>query len=542
MGRITENDAVQLSQINNRYRSEILYKYLVEGKKQKVVAEEVYQDYGDWASMRVSVVTRGFGFHDGRGRGKYRSLPQSLIRDFVRDCVPEDFDGGLDEGTFDHYISDYLRHQAAMQQEAQRRQQEEAARQEAYRQHQLEAQRRQQEVLAQQERLEQQRAAEQERLRQQREAERKAREEQERQERLRREAEEQAKEAARKAAVARGEHTILMNKGFAALDQEDYELAQAKAEEAWALQPMIGLQYIFAFCAAARGNRSDALKWAAAALESYEEGSEKYLDLCVLYLDNGGSNRTLHYAHKLYDAGALSRLNNQGIAYLGKRVYSTIIRMEGGLRIAHSERTRDEDYMNFVETLSLLIVQRIPAEDAHRHLMLNCAFVLTRRGHYQQAIDIYNCYKDGDCFTLDSPAYDLRAHLGYCYHKLGDNSSALLIWYPELLYHPHYDTQPMDIFWAYNYDEVLRELTHNNPEVDEHMEFMQQYADGKIPGSVYYARYFGNWRSRLGLEADADTRWYCDDDDTWHVEVFTQRPSASLLEQARGFIGKLFGR
>lgn len=542
MEHITEQDALQLAQVNNPCRSEILYQYLVEGKPQETVAQNVFPDAGDDALARVSVVIRGFGFHNPRCNGGYPSLPQSLIRDFVRDCVPEDFDGGLDEGAFDHYIADYLQQLMTMQQEAERRKREEAAHQEAYRQHQLEAKRRQEEVLAQQERLELERAAEEERLRQQQEAERKAKEEQELQERLRQEEEARAKEAARHAAVRRGEHTRMMHEAFAALDQEDFETAQAKAEAAWALQPMIGLQYIFAFCAAARGNRSDALKWTAAALESYEETNPKYLDLCVLYLDNGGSNRTLHYANKLYEASALSRLNQQGLAHLGKRVYSTLFRIECGLRLAIPETIRNADYMAFAEALSLLIAQHVPADDSHRYLMLNCAFLLTRRGYYQEALDIYQQYQGGDCHTLDSPAYDLRAHLGYCQYKLGSKSAAMLVWYPDMLYHPHYDTFPMDVLWAYHYDDILRELSNQDPEVEEHLAFMQQYADGEINGSVYFARYFSDWRTRLGLESNKDTRWYRADDGTWHTEVFTQRPSTSLLDQAKGFLGKLFGR
>ena len=121
MERITELDAVQLSQVNNPCRSEILYQYLVEGKPQDAVAQKVFPDFGDDALARVSVVIRGFGFHNRRCQGGYPSLPQSLIRDFVRDCVPEDFDGGLDEGAFDLYISDYLQQVMTMQQDAERR-------------------------------------------------------------------------------------------------------------------------------------------------------------------------------------------------------------------------------------------------------------------------------------------------------------------------------------------------------------------------------------------------------------------------------------
>jgi len=542
MARISPDEANQLASVSYKKRVQILYGYLVKNMNQKDLAEYVYGDYGDWASMRISLVTRGYGFHQGRSRGKYASVPQYVIEEFVQEYDAENYNGGLNEGTFDDFLSDY-RQQLAQQQQreaqqrqrekeaAERRAKEEALQRERLRLQQIEDERRQREW-----------ALQQEKLRRQQEEERRAREEAERLERLRREQEAREKEERRKAAVARGDHERLMNEGFAALEQHNYTLARSKAEQAWELNPMIGLQYIFAFCAAGQGDRSGAVKWAGDALERYQEGEKKYLDLCVLYLNNGGVNRAIHYGQQLHAHGGLSRLNDKGLAHLGARAYKATFRMEGGLRLSNKSKTRDGAYMQFAEDLSLLIANRIPTDSANRTLLLDCAYILTRRKHYRAALEIYHQYENGDCFSMDSPAYDLRAHKGFCYYGLGDNSSALLTWYPELMYHPHYDTIPLDVFWAYSYDKVLLELTKNNPEVQEHMDFTHRYVDGDIPGSVYFGRYFGDWRSRLGLAPNEDTRWYCDDDDLWHVEAFTLRPADTLKEQAKGFFGKLFGR
>ena len=474
MARISPDEANQLAGVSYEHRVQILYGYLEKGMNQKDLAEYVYDDYSDWASMRISLVTRAYGFHQGRSRGKYRNIPESVIEAFVQEYDAENYSGGLAEGTFDDFLFDYRRQLLAQQQreEMQRRWQEE-----------LEERRRQQQAEF---------ARQYEESQRQQEAERRQREEQERQERLRREQEEREKELARQAAVARGDHTRLMDEGFAALEQEDYALARSKAEQAWELNPMVGLQYILAFCAANQGNRSEALQWAGEALENYEEGSRQHLDLCILYLNNGGSNQAIAYGRMLHNKGMLSRLDNKGLAYLGSRVYQTLFRMEGGLRLASKSHVRDAEYMQFAEDLSLLIADRLPANDASRTLLLNCAFILTRRKHYRIALNIYDRYADGDCHTLESPAYDLRAHRGYCYYGLGDHKSALHIWYPDLMYHPHFNTFPTDILWAYHYDKVLLELTSNHPEVQEHIEFTQQYVDGKIPGSVYFSRYFSN--------------------------------------------------
>jgi len=61
MGRMTDNDRRSLESVDNDARARILYKYLAEGKKQALIAEEVYRNYDDWASQSISLVTRAFG-------------------------------------------------------------------------------------------------------------------------------------------------------------------------------------------------------------------------------------------------------------------------------------------------------------------------------------------------------------------------------------------------------------------------------------------------------------------------------------------------
>lgn len=134
MGRMADNDANALSQIRNGARARVLYLYLVQGWNMKDIAEEVFDDYDDFSSQRVSVVTRSYGFHQGRGRGRYRDIPESLIKSFVRDHAPEDdeYGGGLDEGTFDRYVANYRRKQQRQQQaERERRERERKAAAEA---------------------------------------------------------------------------------------------------------------------------------------------------------------------------------------------------------------------------------------------------------------------------------------------------------------------------------------------------------------------------------------------------------------------------
>ena len=124
MGRITENDSNTLKSISNRERSAILYLYLVKGYNQTEIAQKVYNNYDDWASMSISVVTRGFGFHNGRGRGRYSRVSENLINDFVRQYNPVRYHGGLDEGTFDVFLQ---RHRQQLEQ--QQRENEEHKRQ-----------------------------------------------------------------------------------------------------------------------------------------------------------------------------------------------------------------------------------------------------------------------------------------------------------------------------------------------------------------------------------------------------------------------------
>ena len=73
MGRMTENDCRVLQSIGDRDRANILYLYLVKGMPQKDIAEQVFDNYDDFASQTISVVTRSYGFHGGTGRGRYFS-------------------------------------------------------------------------------------------------------------------------------------------------------------------------------------------------------------------------------------------------------------------------------------------------------------------------------------------------------------------------------------------------------------------------------------------------------------------------------------
>jgi len=111
MGRITDNDANALSCIDFDTRVEILYEYLVNGYNMKDIAANVLDNYDDFASQTVSVVTRGYGFHEGRGRGRYRNVPREIIEDFVDQYQPEDYNGGLNEGTFDRFLEPYFQQQ-----------------------------------------------------------------------------------------------------------------------------------------------------------------------------------------------------------------------------------------------------------------------------------------------------------------------------------------------------------------------------------------------------------------------------------------------
>lgn len=111
MGRITENDSNSLGSVGNYERARILYKYLAEGKKQAIIAQEVYQNYDNWASQSISLVTRAFGFHNQAGKGKYKGVPWEAFEDFVEEFTPEDYNGGLNVGTFDRWLKDWYARQ-----------------------------------------------------------------------------------------------------------------------------------------------------------------------------------------------------------------------------------------------------------------------------------------------------------------------------------------------------------------------------------------------------------------------------------------------
>ena len=538
MGRITDSDANNLMQVSDLDRSKILYKYLVSGKNQKTIAEEVFHDYGDWASMRVSVVTRGYGFHEGRGRGRYPSIPKEIIIDFVREYAPEDYYEGLDEGTFDDFLRAYRQQLAAQQQREAQQRQRQAEENERRRQQQAAEAERQRQQQLERERQQREWAAQQEAMRRKQEAERRAREEAERQERIRQERERQAKEAARQAAKARGDHETLMNQAFDDLKNGNFALAKSKAEKAWDIQPMIGLQYIFARCCAEFGQKKDAIRWAVDALEGYEAGSSQYLDLCRLFFDQGGSGgKALHYARQLYEYGQLSRLTDAGLATLARQVCKHFVRLSGGLHIFRLRQPSEGD-LNFAETVALLIANRFSANDQNRALLLDCAFLLTRQEQYGAALDIYKKYYAENRL---GPAYDLRAHQGMCYYGLGDKVSAQFLWFPNLLNIGRFDTAPLDAV-CFNYRNEALDTVNQNPQAQQQLDFAQDYLNGTIPGSVYYNGILSPWQQALGLEPDQETRWYCEDNGEWFLEIFTPDPAEVMKDKVKGFFGKLFGR
>ena len=111
MARINDKQAEILARVSDEERVRILYKYLAQGKKQAIIAQEVYDDYDDWASENISLVTRAFGFHNQAGKGKYRQVPEDAFWDFVEEFSPEGYHGGLDAGTFDRWLKEWYQRQ-----------------------------------------------------------------------------------------------------------------------------------------------------------------------------------------------------------------------------------------------------------------------------------------------------------------------------------------------------------------------------------------------------------------------------------------------
>ena len=551
MGRMTENDGNALQYIKKRDRASILYLYLVRGETQKDIAIDVFQNYDDFASQTISVVTRSYGFHNGRGRGSYSYVPEEVIREFVRQYQPEYYEGGLDEGTFDEFVEGYRQQIAAQkrqaeqqrqweaQQAAQRRAQEERARQERLRREEQERQ----EQLRRAEQMRQwevqqaaQRRAQEERARQ----ERLRREEQERQERLRQEQEHQRKEALRRAAVERGDHEKLMRQAFAALERGDYATARAQAQEAWDLRPMVGLTYIFACCCDAEGKKAEAVKQAASVAETYKNGGSEadkrqYLKLCEIIINNGGKENLFSYGRALLENGRLSSLRDSGLQHLGKTLFRHLFHFDGGLRKNHPKAGKEN--LALAEEVARLLVKRLDW-DAHQNLILDCAYVFMLRKCYDEARELYHYYPQ-TC-SPESPAYDAHAHLGMCYAAMGDSASALCMW--QEMEAMQLRPKPLDAVMFYGYGDALLAI-RDTPEIRRDMSLAEDYLNGNIQASAFYSRYYGSrWWHMVGLEPGEDAHWYCDEDDRWYFEIYTPEPASPFRDIAQGLFGKLFGK
>lgn len=539
MGRITESDSTNLSYVGKQDRTEILYKYLVEGKTQKVVAEEVYHDYGDYASMRISVVTRGYGFHNGNGCGKYRSIPYSVVRDFVQNYSPEHYDGGLNTGTFDRFVQQYRQQIEAQKQQAEQQRRWEAEEAERRRQQQVENERRQREWEAQQEQRRQQEAEERRRREEAARQEQLRREEAARQERLRQE----QLERERQAAFARGDHERLMEEAEQALDAGNFYTARAKTQQAWDIYPMVGLQYLFACCADKLEERADAAKWALEALNSHKDGTPRHLELCKILLNNGTSAlRVIPCARELHKYAMLEDLRDEGVRHLAKCMFSMLFTLTGGLRIMDPDLEQDLETLALAEAVARLAAERLPKSANNRRLMLDCAFILTYQGAYSEAYDIYSEYALRANTLYIDDTYDLHANMGWCAYQMGDRNNAFGCWFSGCGMNINQFNGPLDAFVRYNYDEALLDVTGNNPNIRNGLAIATDYLNGVIPGSRYYNRCYSPWQSAIGIEPDEDTRWVCSNGNQWELEIYTPDPSEVLRERAKGFFGKLFGK
>lgn len=525
MGRMTPNDAKYLNTVSLRDRAAILKVYLKNNLNQKEIAIKVFHNYDDWASMSVSSVTRSFGFHEGRGKGRYRNIPDHVIDQFVQDYDPVDYDEGLDEGTFDYYIKSYL------QEIEQQRQQ--AAQQRLWQQQQEEAQKKRQAELARQQA---EWAAQQERERQRREAERKQREEAERREQLRLEREKQAKEAQRKAAVERGDHMTLMNEAMAALKAHNFELARAKAEQAWDMHPMVGLQYVLAYCFDAEGDRANAAEWSWEASKGYQEGCDQYFDMLVLHIKNRGPNDTTA-TRKIVEHSKMTLLGEDTIAFAMDALFNAVFEFEGGTS-TKKEWVSDESLIALERLANVVAFRDYPVSN-NLKMQLKCAFALTYFGYYTMARDIYwELEKHVDSRVLfggHGNDYDLEINLGKCLYELEDYEGAINAWFPASEYTDSYVTRPLEAGMYYGYGENMLDVSDNHPEVQRELELADAYRNGRITGSQYFSRFYGSdWQDVLGLSPEADIRWIVNRFDQWELEAF--------IPKAKGFFGRLFGR
>lgn len=520
MGRMTENDSRVLQSISDRDRTDILYLYLVKGATQKDIAIEIYDDYDDFASQTISVVTRSYGFHNGRGRRGYPSLSRDVIRGFVERYAPEEYDGGLDEGSFDRYIRSCREQlERERQAEARRRAAAERARQEEARLQEEERRRAAAERARQEEETRRRAAAE--RARQEEEARRRAAAEQARRQ----------EEARRQAAVDRGDHTRLMDEAFAALNAGDNRTAIRKAEQAWALSPMYGLSYIFA-CACDRLEEGrKAAEWADHVVEKYQEiDKQKYLELCRICVEHAGQCM-LSCGRALYEQGRLGELSANGIQQLASRLFSGMIECQGGVRRCPDYQLDD---LPFAEAVARAVLAW-NREDDNRELLLDCAYIFMEQECYDEALQVYR--RIGETYDIFDAAYDLYAQAGKCCYEMGEEPIDVLCYWQAFLA-MQTEPRPLDALVYYGYEEDLLSI-HDTPQIRRDLSLAKDYLSGRIPGSAFYSRYFGSgWRSCVGLDDGMDCHWYCDHNDEWIFETFVPRGRDIVQGLLRGLFGR----
>lgn len=520
MGRMTENDSRVLQSISDRDRTDILYLYLVKGATQKDIAIEIYDDYDDFASQTISVVTRSYGFHNGRGRRGYPSISKDLIRGFVEHYAPEEYDGGLDEGSFDRYIRSFREQlERERQADARRRAAAEQARQEEVR-FQEEARRRATAERARQEE-EARRRATAERARQAEEARRRAAAEQARRQ----------EEARRQAAIDRGDHLTLMNEAFAALNGGDSRTAIRKAEQAWALSPMYGLSYIFACAYDRLGEGRKAAEWADNVVEAYKDiNAQQYLELCRICIEHAGQH-TISSGRALYEQGRLGDLSANGIQYLASRLFSDMIDCQGGVRRCPDHHRSD---LPFAEAVAQAVLAW-NMEDDNKDLLLDCAYILMEQECYDEALQVYKRLEES--YDIFDSAYDLYALAGKCYYETSENASDAL-YYWQVMAAMQMEPRPLDALVYYGYEEDLLSI-HDTPQIRRDLSLAEDYLSGRIPGSAFYSRYFGSgWRSCVGLSDGMDCHWYCNHHDEWVFETFVPQGKDIIQGLLRGFFGR----
>lgn len=517
MGRMTENDCRVLQSIGDRDRANILYLYLVKGMPQKDIAEQVFDNYDDFASQTISVVTRSYGFHGGTGRGRYFSIPSEIIRDFVSRYSPEEYDGGLDEGTFDAFIRSYTRRI-----EAQRRQ--EAEDMQEQRRRQAEMLRRREESRLRDEMI--RKGLEEDRR--QREIERQRLKQEEERQRLEEQRRMAENERRRQAAIAKGEHLRLMQEAMEDLEALRCHDAIENAESSWDIQPLAGSAYILACAYDIIGESRPAAEWAQKALDSCKNDEDKYHKLCAVCVNNNGQ-KILDCARELLKCEEFYRLEQQGLIYLLSSLFANMFEHKGGIFMINE---LFEDDLPLAEEAVIRLLEMGGIDMLEDFEQMECAHVLTVREKYEQALQIYGGFtQDNDLYC---PFYDLYAHMGKCCYELGDRSSALAFW--QDMYAGECSPRPLDALVFNNYQDDLLEI-YDTPRVRQDLELADDFLNGRIKGSGYFPRYCGRvWQQAVGLDEGYDCQWFKDDHDNWKFENFESGGSI------KGFFGNLFGR